>query len=165
MVKCPNCGVINTDEAPFCSLCLNPLKEIVNPEERIIAYREALSRQHFNYGTDFQLEGALEDAIAEYSEAICLNPEDASAFNNRGTAYKDSGSYEQAIEDYEEAIRLEPNNASAYYNRGVAYEELGQYQRSIEDFNEVIRLDPKRTYAFTARENVYKLIKEDKKSP
>ena len=47
-------------------------------------------------------------AIADYDEAIRLNPEVATAFNNRGNAYADKHLYDRAIADYDEAIRLNP---------------------------------------------------------
>lgn len=61
-------------------------------------------------------------AIADYTEAIRLNPEFADACFNRGNAYYGKGQYDDAIADYTEAIRLNPKFAEAYYNRGNAYE-------------------------------------------
>ena len=47
-------------------------------------------------------------AIADYSEAIRLNPNLASAYYNRGNAYSHKGDNDRAIADYSEAIRLNP---------------------------------------------------------
>jgi tetratricopeptide (TPR) repeat protein len=40
------------------------------------------------------------DAIADYNQAIQLNPKYAKAFNNRGFAYNNKGEYDRAIADY-----------------------------------------------------------------
>jgi tetratricopeptide (TPR) repeat protein len=48
-----------------------------------------------------------EQAIADYDEAIRLEPE-AATYHSRGLAKLHLQQYEQAIADYDEAIRLEP---------------------------------------------------------
>jgi tetratricopeptide (TPR) repeat protein len=51
-------------------------------------------------------KGDLDGAMADYNQAIKLNPKDAAAYNNRGKAYSDKGDLELAIRDFNEAIRL-----------------------------------------------------------
>ena len=68
--------------------------------------------------------GSFDKAIANFSEAIRLHPDDASAFNSRGSAYAHKGNQYRAIADYNEAIRLKPNYASAFCNRGIARQKL-----------------------------------------
>src|SRR5215831_370604 len=58
-------------------------------------------------------------AIAEYSEAIRLDPKNPNAFSNRGNAYGNKGDYDRALSDYNEAIRLDPQFAIAFNNRGI----------------------------------------------
>ncbi|NDA09119.1 MAG: tetratricopeptide repeat protein [Alphaproteobacteria bacterium] len=65
-------------------------------------------------------------AIADYDEAIRLNPELAEAFNNRGNAKSTLEDYQGAIADYDEAIRLKPDDAGALHNRGVAKLKLAE---------------------------------------
>src|SRR5689334_20148740 len=45
-------------------------------------------------------------AIADYTQAIHLQPEYAEAYNNRGYAYYWQGQYPNAITDYDRAIAL-----------------------------------------------------------
>ena len=53
---------------------------------------------HFEAGVTLQLNGRLEEAIAEYGEAIRLDPGSASAFYiNRGNAYNELGQFQRAI--------------------------------------------------------------------
>lgn len=104
--------------------------------------------KHFNAGLEYQEQGRLQEAIAEYDEAIRLNPLDAVAYNNRGNAYNDLGQLERAIADYDEAIRLNPQFAEAYSNRGITYYNLGQLEQAIEDYDETIRLNPEYADAY-----------------
>ena len=62
-----------------------------------------------------------EEAIAAYEQAIRLDPNYASAYNNKGTALNDLKRYEEAIAAYEQAIRLDPNYTFAYNNKGMLY--------------------------------------------
>ena len=64
-------------------------------------------------------------AIADYTEAIRLDPKYARAYNNRGDAWYGKKEYDKAIADYTEAIRLDPEIAEAYNNRGNAWYAQG----------------------------------------
>lgn len=95
--------------------------------------------------------------ITEYSKAIDLAPNNATAYYNRGNAYSNSGKYQKAIEDYNHAIRLNPDidNAATYFNRGNAYFDSGKYQKAIEDYNQVIRLNPNNDSAYCNRADIF----------
>jgi tetratricopeptide (TPR) repeat protein len=81
-----------------------------------------------------------QQAIADYDQAIDLNPAYAKAYNNRANAYYELAQYQQAIADYDQAIDLNPSYAEAYNNRGNAYADLGQYEQAIESYTQAIDL-------------------------
>ena len=83
-------------------------------------------------------------AIADYTEAIKLDPTDPDAFNNRGQAYDNKGEYDLAIADYTQSIRLNSDNARAFFNRGLALAIKGEHQRAVADFTQAIKLEPRR---------------------
>ena len=74
----------------------------------------------FNRGLAYSNKRETDRAIADYSEAIRLNPKYSFALNNRGILYSDKRDYDKAIADYSEALRLAPNYAIALCNRGRA---------------------------------------------
>lgn len=89
--------------------------------------------------------GQYEEAIANYTEAIRLDPQNRRAYYGRGNAYAELGDYEEAVADYSQAIRLDPNQPGAYYSRGVVLSYQGQYEEAVADYREALVLSP--TYA------------------
>jgi lipoprotein NlpI len=93
--------------------------------------------------------------MADYNEAIRLDPKFAQAFNGRGNTYSAKGDLDRAMADYNEAIRLDPKYAHAFNGRGNTYSAKGDLDRAMADYNEAIRLDPKYAHAFNGRGNTY----------
>ena len=108
-----------------------------------------------NRGSAYHDKGDNDRAIADYNEAVRLNPKSGMAFHNRGVAYLEKGDNDRAIADYSEAIRIDPEDASAFNGRGVAYRAKGDLDRASADYNEAIRLDPKSGKAFVGRGDVF----------
>jgi Flp pilus assembly protein TadD len=55
-------------------------------------------------------------AIADYNEALRLDPNKTNAYVNRGYAYSNKGDYRHARAEYEKALQLDPNNTTARNN-------------------------------------------------
>src|SRR4029079_15541270 len=79
-----------------------------------------------NRGDALSARGQHDRAIAEYSEAIRINPKDAMAFFSRAYSYTNKKDYDRAITDYGEAIKLTPRDAAAFSNRGEVYSQKGE---------------------------------------
>jgi tetratricopeptide (TPR) repeat protein len=114
-----------------------------------------LARAYFNRGIAHKAKGDLDRAIADYTEAIRLDPKSDAAYHNRGVAQRDKGDLDRAIADYTEAIRLNPKSDAAYHNRGVAHKAKGDLDRAIADYTEAIRLDPKYAGSYSNRGIAY----------
>jgi tetratricopeptide (TPR) repeat protein len=108
-----------------------------------------------NSGKTHQQRGEHDLAIADFTEAIRLDPMSATAYTNRGKAYYGKRDYDRAIADHSEAIRLDPKNANAYSSRGAVYSLKGSYDLALRDSNEAIRLNPKFSMTFSNRGFVY----------
>jgi lipoprotein NlpI len=130
-------------------------------DDRIVACTSAITSRKlspanlsitFNSrGIAWHDKGDNDRAIADFNEAIRLNPKDADTFGNRGIAWRNKGDNDRAIADFNEAIRLNPKDADTFGNRGIAWGNKGDNDRAIADFNEAIRLNPQDTLAFANR--------------
>jgi tetratricopeptide (TPR) repeat protein len=98
---------------------------------------------------------AFDRAIADYTQALRLDPNNAAAYRERGRTYSDNGEQDKAIADYNQAIKLNPNDASAYKDRGIAYTAKGINDRAIEDFSAALRIDPNFAAAYNNRGIAY----------
>ena len=65
-----------------------------NEEQAIAAY---------NRGISYIEKGEFDKAIADYTEAIRLNPKNAKAYYNRGTSYAKKGEQDKADADFAKA--------------------------------------------------------------
>ena len=88
------------------------------------------------------IPGRLDDAIAQYDEALRLQPGFAHAYSNRAVAHLKKGDFTRALADCNEALRLNPGFADATCNRADTYAGKGDYDHAIADYNEAIRLNP-----------------------
>ena len=95
--------------------------------------------------------GEFDLAIAEYNQAILLDPKHAPAYNNRCAVWRKKGDLDRAVADCDQAIRLDPKYPYAYFNRGNAWAHKGDFDRAIADYDQAIRLDPKNAAAYSIR--------------
>ena len=91
-----------------------------------------------------------EEAIADCSEAIRLDPRNPALFLERAEARSAVGRFEEAVADYDRAIRLDPGDAAAYLGRCHAKSELGLHEEAVEDYDHAVGLDPDSAAAATA---------------
>lgn len=78
------------------------------------ASREQQAAEAIERGNEALNQHQYDSAIAEYTEAIRLDPAADAAFHNRAHAYADTKEYAKAIADYEEAIRLAPEEPDSH---------------------------------------------------
>jgi tetratricopeptide (TPR) repeat protein len=93
--------------------------------------------------------GRYNQAIADFTFAIKLDPDWVAAFAARGVAYDQKGLYDRAISDYSHAIAAtdgaaapNPELAETYFNRGAAYEHRRLYRQAAADYRAALKLDP-----------------------
>ena len=106
------------------------------------ALGQNLAVAYTNRGIAYASRGDQQRALADFSEAIRLAPDNPFPYYNRGNAYYDRKEYARALADFDAAIERGPELALAYYNRGLVHQKLGHRDKSIEDYQKALSLDP-----------------------
>ena len=109
------------------------------------------AKEHIDRGAAWSKKGDLDKAIADFTEAIRLDPSNADAYFDRGLAFNRKGDYDKAIADFNETIRLDPTVANPFFLRGSAWASKGEEDKAIADYTEAIRLNPKFAGAYRSR--------------
>jgi tetratricopeptide (TPR) repeat protein len=115
-------------------------------------------------GLAWQGKGERDRAMADFTAAIRLDPENSLAYSNRGILWREKQDVDRAIADFSEAIRIEPLPRSdlpgpgfvnIYTNRGLAWQAKGDLDHALSDYNQAINFDGRNAEAFYFRAKVY----------
>jgi tetratricopeptide (TPR) repeat protein len=105
------------------------------------------------------------EAIADYSEAIRIAPNNVGAIIKRGDAYLQLfprnekariDAAGKAIADFTDALCLQPESFDPYWRRGRAYLNADEFDKAITDESEAIRLNPGFAGSYAVRATAYK---------
>ncbi|MEN3374985.1 MAG: hypothetical protein V7604_340, partial [Hyphomicrobiales bacterium] len=124
-----------------CSRIVEDAKQ--KPKARGVAF--------YNRGNAHVLKGDHDKAIADFDEALKLEPKNASIYNNRGNARGDKGESDAATADFEAALKINPRYAAAYFNRGNALAAKGETERALKDYDAAIKNNKRNVNAYIAR--------------
>lgn len=94
----------------------------------------------YNLGINYRKLGDHDRSIGELKEAITLQHEKPSVFNNLGLTYFEKSEMDAAIGEFSKAIKLD-QNAVHYNNRGLAYFHDRQITSALEDFDKALELN------------------------
>jgi len=81
----------------------------------LTASSEALTLRGFAW----KRKGDKDRALADFTEAIRLNPKEALAWRVRGATWASKADYAKALADYSESIRVDPENPDSLHHRVV----------------------------------------------
>jgi cytochrome c-type biogenesis protein CcmH/NrfG len=116
---------------------------------------------HVNLGLVWsQTPGRIDDAIAQYEEALLLKPNYAEAHNDLGNAWSQMPSKRNdAVAQFEEALRLMPVFPEAHYNLGIALSTMpGRLNEAADQFQMALQQKPDFTEAHYNLGNVLSRI-------
>jgi len=84
----------------------------------------------------------VDEAVAQYQEALRIDPRHADAHYNLGYALFQMGEWEQAVEQYKQALRLKPDNAAAHEYLGDALVRQGKVAEALPHYQQASRMAP-----------------------
>ena len=116
-------------------------QEVIRLTNQALTTRQSADAYFYRAFTKGDL-GDNQGAIADYNQAIAINPQIAAAYGNRGIAKSALGDKQGAIADYNRAIAIDPQLSTAYNSRGNAKRNLGDNRGAIIDYNQAIAINP-----------------------
>jgi tetratricopeptide (TPR) repeat protein len=113
------------------------------------------ARKHYEQRVVALQNEAFDQAIAEFTEAIRLDPKNTDAYYGRASCFASKEDYEKAAVDYSQIIKINARDATAYGGRGAAYDDMGEDDKALADFNKAIQLNPKDNHIYYNRALLY----------
>jgi tetratricopeptide (TPR) repeat protein len=105
---------------------------------------------------------AVDLAIAQFEQALALDPNYAKAWASLGNALHTKGMFLampdltfKGIEALRRAVALDPRLSQAHYQLGNAYTNIGHHEEAIAAIREALRLDPSNAGAHSALGRAY----------
>jgi Tfp pilus assembly protein PilF/mono/diheme cytochrome c family protein len=97
---------------------------------------------HYNLAAILQMKGDLAGAVAEFTQAVRIQPEDPIANNALGAVLLASGRIDEAIAHLNIALKGRPDYFDAHYNLGNALAAQNDFAGALANFREAVRLNP-----------------------
>ncbi|WP_374470395.1 tetratricopeptide repeat protein [Phenylobacterium sp.] len=133
---CSKAALDGEADLRFEKLCSQALEtELLSPRDRAGTYvnRGVMKLRRMSWDT----------AIADFNQAIRIQPDLGEAYVNRGAAAIGGRRYADSLADLNRGLELgvdEP--AKAYYNRALAHEGLDDPKSAYFDYQKAIELSP-----------------------
>jgi tetratricopeptide (TPR) repeat protein len=102
--------------------------------------REA-AQTHNNLGVLFNQLGRRDEAVAEFTEAIALNPYEQNSLIGRGSIEHEEGKLDAALQDFTRAGQVAPSPLALYW-QGRVLEEKGQLSAAADAYRAALKLAP-----------------------
>jgi len=87
-----------------------------------------------------KIKKGRELALADYTEAIRLDPKNAWYYKNRSRIHESLGDIDKALADMSEVIRLDPKDAAAYDRRGELHIKRQEAKKAAADYAQAMQL-------------------------
>ena len=99
-----------------------------------------------------------QQALADFDEALQLDPQNALAYASRAETLLWMERYDEALRDFDQAISIDHGFVWAIARRGELYRRRGQNELALADFDQAITLDPNLSWAIANRGELHRTM-------
>uniref|UniRef100_A0A974A543 Tetratricopeptide repeat protein n=1 Tax=Bradyrhizobium septentrionale TaxID=1404411 RepID=A0A974A543_9BRAD len=122
------------------------------------------AKDHATRGQVLAHSGKLDEAQAEFEQALTTDPYNIQALYGRGLIYQGRGQHQQAIDDFTAASGLSPQKAEPLVSRATSYLALDKAKQAVADLDEAVQADPNNVAAWSARGQAYERLGDKAKA-
>ena len=97
---------------------------------------------HNNLGSVLLKMGRVDEAIAQYQQALQIKPDNAEVHNNLGNVLLQKGQVDEAIVHYQKTLQIKPDSAEAHNNLGNALLQKGRVDEAIAQYQKTLQIKP-----------------------
>ncbi|KAI8223268.1 Heat shock protein sti1-like protein [Colletotrichum sp. SAR 10_86] len=87
-------------------------------------------------------EKNFDEAVAKFTEAIALQPENHILYSNRSAAYASKKDWQKALDDANKTTEIKPDWPKGWGRKGTAYYGLGDLLAANDAYEEGLKVDP-----------------------
>jgi Tfp pilus assembly protein PilF len=167
----PACGFsrFHRTAAPFaamivlggCSINLDSLSaapDKLPPAKATSEAGIAESQAHARQGEALARARKTDEALAEFDQAIGLDPNNPKALLGRGLLYQGEQQHQLAIDDFTAANGLEPQQSGPLLARAISYLALNKAKEAAIDLDEAVQSDPQNEQIWINRGLAYERL-------
>jgi tetratricopeptide (TPR) repeat protein len=115
---------------------------------RAVAATDENEVAHLNLGVTLERQNRYAEAIAEFHNALRIDPKSVETLNNLANLLDESGDTNAALAEYQKAVSLDPKAVEPRNNLGAFYVKTGQLDDAMKLYAEAMRLDPKDAHPY-----------------
>jgi tetratricopeptide (TPR) repeat protein len=126
----------------FVSACSSGSKPKPAATGGVDAKTSAAANDAVTKGLQAHAAGRLDEAAADYRQALALDPRNKFAVFNLGVIDQSQGRADSAENNYRLALQIDPNFTSALFNLAILRTAAGSTQEAIQLYRRVIAAEP-----------------------
>jgi len=120
------------------------------------------ARKSYKAGMEFVDNLKYDDAVAQFTSAINLEPSNPVYYYARGQAYEKLSKFTEAKADYEKSLVFAPKDVDAMISLGAVCNKLGKYEEALKLLNHVAAIDKRNSKVYPEKViTLYNLKKYD----
>ncbi len=97
---------------------------------------------HYEIGRQYDMEGMVDEAIAELRKAERIDPENGQVHFALAILYNKKGLVDKAIVEIKKAERIDPENDKVHHVLGVLYASKGLKKKAVRELEKTLQINP-----------------------